>query len=188
MSSKMMWRGSSVLCGKSFSRKYYTIMICNNVIKYKQMTWRNNMNIVHSNYLKNIQNVVILKLYSILHFDQDLKESIQMITFVLNLQNNVHFNDNECCFELWVQKNESSYQKNGKYNNGVLHVSDNLNQMYSIILKWKWTVLIHSDKWHALCRVQSFHSLPHSPAHARMVPVNVSCAPLSSQFDTSLFM
>lgn len=33
-----------------------------------------------------------------------------------------------------------------KYNKSVLPVSDNLNQMYSISLKAKWTLLMYSDK------------------------------------------
>lgn len=75
-----------------------------------------------------------------------------------------------------------------KYNNSVLPVSDNLNQMYSISLKAKWTVMMYSDKWHALSSVQSFQALPHSPTHDRIAPINISCGTLSSQFHISLFM
>lgn len=32
------------------------------------------------------------------------------------------------------------------YKNSVLPVTENLNQMYFIILKGKWTVMMYSDK------------------------------------------
>lgn len=47
---------------------------------------------------------------------------------------------------------------------------------------------MYSDKWHALCSVQSSQTLPHPPTHDRIAPINISCGPLSSQVHISLFM
>lgn len=82
-------------------------------------------------------------------------------------------------------KTKTRGQSYAKYKSSVLPVSDNLNQMYSISLKWKWTVLMYSDKWHALGSVQSFQALPHSLTCDR---INISCGPWSSQFHIGGFM